>query len=84
MEAVVPPEITAELTQILSNLVLGDNDIRQKYVHQSVLRVELTPLQRRTCRQRPPRALARALSARACPVCDSGRHRGRKSRSDLY
>lgn len=32
MEAVVPPEITAELTQILSNLVLGDNDIRQKYV----------------------------------------------------
>lgn len=32
MEAVVSPEITAELTQILSNLVLGDNDIRQKYV----------------------------------------------------
>ncbi|KAF8735083.1 hypothetical protein AX14_002755 [Amanita brunnescens Koide BX004] len=29
MEAVVSPEITAELTQILSNLVLGDNDIRQ-------------------------------------------------------
>ncbi|EGO00640.1 hypothetical protein SERLA73DRAFT_166917 [Serpula lacrymans var. lacrymans S7.3] len=28
MEAVVPPEITAELTQILSNLVLGDNKIR--------------------------------------------------------
>ncbi|RXW25102.1 hypothetical protein EST38_g773 [Candolleomyces aberdarensis] len=28
MDAVVPPEITAELTQILSNLVLGDNDIR--------------------------------------------------------
>ncbi|TFK20034.1 ARM repeat-containing protein [Coprinopsis marcescibilis] len=28
MEAVVPPEITAELTQILSNLVLGDNEIR--------------------------------------------------------
>lgn len=28
MESVVPPEITAELTQILSNLVLGDNDIR--------------------------------------------------------
>jgi hypothetical protein len=42
MEAVVPPEITAELTQILSNLVLGDNDIRQKYVSQLVLRVELT------------------------------------------
>ncbi|GBE80930.1 Importin subunit beta-3 [Sparassis crispa] len=28
MEAVVPPEVTAELTQILSNLVLGDNQIR--------------------------------------------------------
>ncbi|KAJ3791198.1 armadillo-type protein [Lentinula aff. detonsa] len=28
MEPVVPPEITAELTQILSNLVLGDNEIR--------------------------------------------------------
>ncbi|KAF5318269.1 hypothetical protein D9611_014696 [Ephemerocybe angulata] len=28
MEAVVPQEITAELTQILSNLVLGDNEIR--------------------------------------------------------
>ncbi|KAF8637449.1 hypothetical protein AX17_002814 [Amanita inopinata Kibby_2008] len=28
MEPLVPPEITAELTQILSNLVLGDNEIR--------------------------------------------------------
>ncbi|KAI0919362.1 hypothetical protein AcV7_006120 [Taiwanofungus camphoratus] len=28
MDAVVPPEVTAELTQILSNLVLGDNQIR--------------------------------------------------------
>ncbi|KAF7789278.1 hypothetical protein EIP86_000219 [Pleurotus ostreatoroseus] len=28
MEAVVPPQVTAELTQILSNLVLGDNEIR--------------------------------------------------------
>ncbi|KAJ3506180.1 hypothetical protein NLJ89_g7010 [Agrocybe chaxingu] len=28
MESVVPPQITAELTQILSNLVLGDNEIR--------------------------------------------------------
>ncbi|KAK0475517.1 armadillo-type protein [Armillaria novae-zelandiae] len=28
MDPVVPPEITAELTQILSNLVLGDNEIR--------------------------------------------------------
>lgn len=32
MESVVPPEITAELTQILANLVLGDNEIRSKYV----------------------------------------------------
>lgn len=32
MEAVVPQEITAELTQILANLVLGDNQIRSKYV----------------------------------------------------
>lgn len=30
MEAVVPPQVTAELTQILSNLVLGDNEIRAK------------------------------------------------------
>ncbi|KIY64331.1 ARM repeat-containing protein [Cylindrobasidium torrendii FP15055 ss-10] len=28
MESSVPPEITAELTQLLSNLVLGDNEIR--------------------------------------------------------
>ncbi|KAI0782934.1 ARM repeat-containing protein [Abortiporus biennis] len=28
MESVVPAEVTAELTQILSNLVLGDNEIR--------------------------------------------------------
>ncbi|OBZ65152.1 Importin subunit beta-3 [Grifola frondosa] len=27
-DVLVPPEVTAELTQILSNLVLGDNDIR--------------------------------------------------------
>jgi hypothetical protein len=31
MEAVVPHEITTELTQILANLVLGDNKIRSKY-----------------------------------------------------
>ncbi|KAF6743114.1 hypothetical protein DFP72DRAFT_1053425 [Ephemerocybe angulata] len=30
MEAIVPQEITAELTQILSNLVLGDNEVRAK------------------------------------------------------
>lgn len=30
MEAVVPQEITTELTQILANLVLGDNKIRSK------------------------------------------------------
>jgi hypothetical protein len=31
MDALVPPDVTAELTQILSNLVLGDNEIRSKY-----------------------------------------------------
>lgn len=30
MDPVVPQEITAELTQILANLVLGDNKIRSK------------------------------------------------------
>ena len=30
MDTVVPPQVTAELTQILSNLVLGDNEIRSK------------------------------------------------------
>jgi hypothetical protein len=30
MEAVIPPEITAELTQILSNLVSGDNKIHSR------------------------------------------------------
>jgi hypothetical protein len=32
MDALVPPDVTSELTQILSNLVLGDNEIRSKYV----------------------------------------------------
>jgi importin-5 len=30
MDFLVPPDVTAELTQILSNLVLGDNEIRSK------------------------------------------------------
>jgi len=30
MEPIVEPEIAAELRQILSNLVQGDNEIRQK------------------------------------------------------
>jgi hypothetical protein len=30
MDAVVPSEISSELTQILSNLVLGDNEIRAR------------------------------------------------------
>lgn len=30
MDPVVPQEVTTELTQILSNLVLGDNQIRSK------------------------------------------------------
>jgi hypothetical protein len=32
MDFLVPPDVTAELTQILSNLVLGDNEIRSKYL----------------------------------------------------
>src|SRR5712671_1237636 len=32
MDALIPPDVTAELTQILSNLVLGDNEIRSKFV----------------------------------------------------
>jgi hypothetical protein len=35
MDALVPPDVTAELTQILSNLVLGDNEIRSKYASSS-------------------------------------------------
>ena len=31
-DVVVPPEVTAEVTQILSNLVLGDNQIRSRSV----------------------------------------------------
>ena len=31
MDPVVPQEVIGELTQILSNLVLGDNDIRARY-----------------------------------------------------
>lgn len=42
MDTIVPPEITAELTQILSNLVLGDNQIRSKYGHLSSHFVALT------------------------------------------
>jgi len=49
MEPVVPPEITAELTQILANLVLGDNEIRSKYV----VRVT-TPYAKRT--DNPPQS----------------------------
>lgn len=32
MDVNVPPVVLQELTQILSNLVLGDNDIRTKCV----------------------------------------------------
>ena len=32
MESVVPRQVTVELTQILSNLVLGDNEIRSRQV----------------------------------------------------
>ncbi|KAF8637684.1 hypothetical protein AX16_010759 [Volvariella volvacea WC 439] len=43
MDAVVPPEITAELTQILSNLVLGDNEIRSNAEKAVNERLEHTP-----------------------------------------
>lgn len=48
MDALVPPDVTAELTQILSNLVLGDNEIRSKYVFSPFLPPYLTfrPVQR--------------------------------------
>lgn len=42
MDALVPPDVTAELTQILSNLVLGDNEIRSKYVFSPFLPPHLT------------------------------------------
>ena len=32
-DVIVPPEVTAEVTHILSNLVLGDNNLRSSYVH---------------------------------------------------
>ncbi|TFK64924.1 ARM repeat-containing protein [Pluteus cervinus] len=43
VDAVVPPEITAELTQILSNLVLGDNEIRSNAEKAVNDRLEHTP-----------------------------------------
>jgi hypothetical protein len=48
MDALVPPDVTAELTQILSNLVLGDNEIRSKYVfpHFVPSRLTFRPVQR--------------------------------------
>lgn len=54
MDPVVPQEVTAELTQILSNLVLGDNQIRSKYAsrktpphpHLTLLPVLKMPLMR--------------------------------------
>ncbi|CAL1712081.1 unnamed protein product [Somion occarium] len=43
MENVVPPQITTELTQILSNLVLGDNEIRSNAEKAVNERLEQTP-----------------------------------------
>ncbi|EIN06364.1 ARM repeat-containing protein [Punctularia strigosozonata HHB-11173 SS5] len=43
MEPVVSPEVTAELTQILSNLVLGDNEIRQNAENAVNERLAQTP-----------------------------------------
>ena len=41
MEPLVPPDVTAELTQILSNLVLGDNEIRSKLVSSFSLQCQI-------------------------------------------
>lgn len=69
MDPVVPPEITAELTQILSNLVQGDNEIRQKYVFFNSLTTFPTfSLQCRTGSQRAACPDSRALSPRSRTV----------------
>lgn len=62
METVVPQEITAELTQILANLVLGDNTIRSKYgsIRNDHARTDETPLVQR---RRSTIALLRLLTS---------------------
>lgn len=76
MDALVPPDVTAELTQILSNLVLGDNEIRSKYATSPSPTQYLTTLffQRRGRRRRAPRSQARCLSSRSHSVCHKSRH----------
>ena len=84
MDALVPPDVTAELTQILSNLVLGDNEIRSKYATSSSPTQYLTThlFQRRGSRRRAPGSQTRCLSSRPDSVCHKSRHR-RSGRSAM-
>ena len=84
MDALVPPDVTAELTQILSNLVLGDNEIRSKYTTTSSQTEYLTThfFQRRSRRRRAPGSQTRCLSSRSDSVCNKSRHR-RSGRSAM-
>ena len=76
MDALVPPDVTAELTQILSNLVLGDNEIRSKYATSSSPTPYLTThfFQRRGCRRRAFGSQTRCLSSRSDSICHKSRH----------
>lgn len=84
MDALVPPDVTAELTQILSNLVLGDNEIRSKYATSSSPTEYLTThfFQRRGRRRRAPGSQTRCISSRSDSVCHKSRHR-RSGRSAM-
>lgn len=86
MDALVPPDVTAELTQILSNLVLGDNEIRSKCAtpHPLTPTQYLTThvFQRRGRRRRAPGSQTRCLSPRSHSVCHKSRHR-RSGRSAM-
>jgi hypothetical protein len=77
MDALVPPDVTAELTQILSNLVLGDNEIRSKYVFMipSLSHPVLHLTQCRGRCRRAPGPQTRRLSPRPHPVCHKSGHR---------
>ena len=79
MDALVPPDVTSELTQILSNLVLGDNEIRSKYATPHPLpQLSISQLthffQRRGRRRRAPGSQTRCLSSRSHSVCHKSRH----------
>ena len=84
MDAFVPPDVTAELTQILSNLVLGDNEIRSKCANSSSSThiIISHSFQCRGCRRRTPGSQTRCLSSRSDSVCHQSRHR-RSGRSAM-